>query len=122
VRNARVAASILRTLAEGFDPKSGEDLAEGGPLSDPDVIRALLAGARALDGPPRVLPEGAGRPWDKEEEDRLVEAFDAGSDVAALAEGHGRTRGAIVSRLLRLGRDSAVRGAAASPESTDVAE
>jgi len=115
---------MLRTLAEGFDPKSGEELPTGGAFSDPDVIRALLAGARALDGPPRDLPEGAGRPWSPDEEDRLVRQFDAGSEIAALAEAHGRTRGGIVSRLLRLGRDpgGAHRKAGAAAEPVKPAE
>ncbi|HWC65914.1 MAG TPA: hypothetical protein VG777_07520, partial [Thermoanaerobaculia bacterium] len=70
---ARLTVSILRTLAEGFDPRSGDELPEGGPFSDPEVIRALLAGARALEEAPdsgsrRVLPESAGRPWTAEED------------------------------------------------------
>ena len=107
---SKVAASILRTLAEGFDPKSGEELPEGGALSDPEVIRALVAGARALDESPessrRVLPEGAGLPWTAEEDARLLREFDAGTtDTPALSALHSRTRGAIFARLRRLGRE-----------------
>ena len=109
----KLAASILRTLAEGFDPKSGEELPDGGPLSDAEVIRALLAGARALDetpdardGRPRVLPDGAGLPWTAEEDTRLLQEFDSGTtDVPALSMLHSRTRGAIFARLRRLGRE-----------------
>jgi len=107
---SRLTAAILRTLAEGFDPRSGEELPEGGILSDSEVIRALLAGARALeeasDSSHRVLPEGAGLPWTAEEDARLIREFDSGTtDIPALSALHSRTRGAIFARLRRLGRE-----------------
>jgi hypothetical protein len=105
-----LTAAILRTLAEGFDPRSGDELPEGGILSDSEVIRALLAGARALEESSetsrRVLPEGAGLPWTPEEDARLLQEFDSGTtDIPALSALHGRTRGAIFARLRRLGRE-----------------
>jgi hypothetical protein len=105
-----LTAAILRTLAEGFDPRSGDELPEGGILSDSEVIRALLAGARALEesGEPlrRVLPDGAGLPWTEEEDGRLLQEFDSGTtDIPALSTLHSRTRGAIFARLRRLGRE-----------------
>jgi len=42
--------------------------------------------------------------WSKDEEHRLVTAFDAGVDINELMLIHGRTRNAIVTRLHRLGR------------------
>jgi len=42
--------------------------------------------------------------WSKDEEHRLVTAFDAGVDISELMLIHGRTRNAIVTRLHRLGR------------------
>jgi hypothetical protein len=42
--------------------------------------------------------------WSKEEERRLLEAFDAGADINKLMQIHARSRTAIVTRLHRLGR------------------
>jgi hypothetical protein len=39
---------------------------------------------------------------DGEEDEELVAAVRAGADLAVIAEQHGRTRSAIVSRLLRM--------------------
>ena len=41
--------------------------------------------------------------WTAEEEERLVASFHTGQTVAALAKGHGRKRGGIRARLLKLG-------------------
>src|SRR5215468_5339617 len=53
--------------------------------------------------------EGTGAPlaspgarWTGEEDEELVAAVRAGADLAVIAEQHGRTRSAIVSRLLRM--------------------
>ena len=53
--------------------------------------------------------EGTGAPlaspgarWTGEEDEELVAAVRAGPDLAVIAEQHGRTRSAIVSRLLRM--------------------
>ena len=49
-------------------------------------------------GPPR-----AGHPWDDQEDVDLVAAWERGDVLADLADGHERTEGAIVSRLVKLG-------------------
>ena len=43
-----------------------------------------------------------GARWTGEEDEELVTAVRAGADLAVIAAQHGRTRGAIVSRLLRM--------------------
>jgi hypothetical protein len=43
-----------------------------------------------------------GARWTREEDEGLVAAVRAGADLAVIAEQHGRTRSAIVSRLLRM--------------------
>ena len=43
-----------------------------------------------------------GARWRREEDEELVAAVRAGADLAVIAEQRGRTRGAIVSRLLRM--------------------
>ncbi|WP_322048319.1 hypothetical protein [Paraburkholderia sp. J67] len=104
---------IIRTLANGIDPLTGEVLSDQSPFNQPDVIRALFAAAQALghladESAAQVSPakkaQNAGASWPPEEDDRLVNAYDGGTDVVELAARHGRTKGAIKSRLVKLGR------------------
>lgn len=103
------AKQILETLANGVDPSTGEVLAERSPFNDLQVIRALFYAVRELEKlqkatRSRPQPANAGKPWAKKEDASLVEAFDAGTPVNELAQRHGRTKGAIQSRLMRHGR------------------
>jgi hypothetical protein len=57
-------------------------------------------------GPPPAI-EGervarAGARWTREEEEQLVVEVRAGTDLAEIAAWHGRTRGGIKSRLVRM--------------------
>jgi hypothetical protein len=105
------AKQIIEHLAGGVDPATGEVLADDSPLSSPHVIRALFIAAKALElmaakpaRPAAVMPGNAGKPWTEAEDQQLGAAFDAGTDVPELAQTHQRTRGAITSRLIRIGR------------------
>lgn len=107
--DAGEAARILQALAAGMDPFTGHPIGGGGPLSHPATVDALRAAAAALRaGPPgktpRELPAQAGKPWDTVEDEMLATEFDAGETMAAMARAHGRTRGAIKARLVRLGK------------------
>ena len=46
----------------------------------------------------------AGKPWSDEEDQELLAEFDTGNTVAVIASNHGRTEGAISSRLAKLGK------------------
>jgi len=99
--------ALLRKLAHGIDPRHDEPLAVDDPCQAPEVIRALFHAIRALETPParpRVLPQQAGKPWQEEEEKALLERFEAGETVAAIAREHGRSTGGIRSRLKYLGK------------------
>ena len=116
------ALAILKALAEGVDPATGERFAADTPWQRADTVRALhcavaaLAGtvpapgaiaAPAPDPAARPAPAGrgnAGKPWSKEEDDKLVAGFDAGQTVEALAAAHARSRFAIEARLARFGK------------------
>lgn len=50
------------------------------------------------------LLANAGAPWSQEEDDELSREFAAKISIAELAKRHGRTQGAINSRLVRLGK------------------
>lgn len=107
------ALEIVESLAKGIDPLTGEILSEHGVFNDPTVIRALFEAANALrtatdTGPQSPekssKPSNAGHAWPPEEDVRLLADFDAGVTPKELARKHGRTTGAIKSRLVKLGR------------------
>jgi hypothetical protein len=109
--DAAEALPILRALADGRDPHSGAPLGPESVFQRPEVIRALFAAVLVLDGAPAPRAEaaktrptsGAGSPWTAEEERWLTEGFRSGVSPAEIAREHGRTTGAITSRLVKLG-------------------
>lgn len=76
-----------------------EALAEGQP---PFVAEALTIATAVMRKNTR--PTSAGVRWTEEEDVRLCTEFDAGTAVREIARKHGRTPGAITSRLVKLGR------------------
>lgn len=106
--NEAEAIEILRMLADGKDPLTGEALPDESCYQSAKVLRALLAGIEALEKAAkrksRPLPAGAGKPWDAEEDQSLIGEFERGISVPDLAQMHQRTEGAIRSRLIRLGK------------------
>lgn len=104
------ARKIIGALANGIDPETGEILPAQSAINNPQVVRALFVAVQALDKAVKraerddALPGNAGRSWSDTEDSELLKAFDAGAQVKAIAAKHGRTLGAITSRLVRLGR------------------
>jgi len=104
------ALQILKILADGIDPTSGEVFANGSVYNRPEVIRALFVAIDALERIKRnerrksTLPENAGKPWDKLEDEVLSSEFDSGKSIGEIANLHKRTTGAIESRLIKLGK------------------
>jgi hypothetical protein len=100
-----VDVAVLKALAEGADPRTGELLGEEGVLGRPEVREALAAAAAALE---RRAPQPGmvGKRWSADEEARLIAAFDAGKSVKDIAAELERKRGGVRSRLVRLGRIS----------------
>jgi|SRR5581483_9042520 len=102
------AAKILKSLVDGRDPSSGEELPSDTVYQRAIVIRALLLGQAALEdslarGKRRAhLPERVGAAWSLEEDERLRSAFQAGRSIAGIALDHRRTPNAIQARLERL--------------------
>jgi hypothetical protein len=111
------ALSILKTLADGMDPTTGEQYPSDSPYQRPDTIRALFWVVRNLETPARPqkqtapraegAPSNAGRPWSEEEDVQLGKAFDAGGTIDQLAQEHKRSRWAIEARLVKLGKIAA---------------
>lgn len=104
---------ILKALAEGVDPASGQPFPAGSAYQQPDTVRALFSAVQALqDATPRpaakpgasdkAVPGNAGMPWSKEEDARLAQAYDAGKSIEELALAHRRSQWAIEARLVRM--------------------
>lgn len=105
------ALPFIEALACGLDPVTGDVLPADSPLHHPQVIRALFTATRLIESQcvsapadtNTSRPTRAGEPWDEDEDRRLTHAFHAGEPFARIADTHQRSRGAIVSRLVRLG-------------------
>ena len=114
---------ILKALAEGIDPGTGEQFPAGSTYQQPDTVRALFSAIRLLENreasvpsrpasmkqpaatfPGKSAPQNAGRPWAEEEDTRLGNSYDAGKTIEELAEIHKRSKWAIEARLARLGK------------------
>ena len=104
------ALEVLRLLADGVIPHTGECFPVDSPYQHPDVVRALYETVKVLE-PIHArrlrrgrLPQNSGAPWTDEEDAKLAAAFETGQSIDAMVESHRRTRSAIIARLLKLGR------------------
>lgn len=99
------AKKLLSALADGIDPFTGELLPQNHVCNQPEMIRAFHEVLNVIPSPKkRILPRNAGKPWTGIEEERLLEEFDSGMTTSAIAKEHGRSKGAIESRLADLGK------------------
>jgi hypothetical protein len=108
--NHAEALGIVRSLANGVDPASGEVFAPDSPYQRADTVRALFAATQALERAERFdrrkgeLPAKTGQPWTQEEDRLLLAAFDAGRGLVELAGAHSRTQAGVRARLVKYGR------------------
>jgi len=108
--------SIVKTLAQGIDPTTGEVFPQSSPYNDPKIIRALFK-VVDLAWPPgrsklsldekrqrnveRGLPTNAGLPWSEEHREAVAEGFKNGKTIRELATSLERSLTAINSELIR---------------------
>ncbi len=102
------ARQMVRLLAQGINPVTGEMLPDESPYNTPSVIRALFSVLDITDDvrtdkPPRDRPEMHGKPWTAEDRERLAAAYLTGESENSLAEVFRRTRGGIRAELIRQG-------------------
>lgn len=98
------AREIIRILADGVDPTTGEVLPAESVYNSPDVIRALFSVLEATTPQPKSNPHrNVGNPWTNVEDAQLKDEFTAKMSISDIAKEHGRTYGAIESRLDHLG-------------------
>jgi hypothetical protein len=101
---------IIKMLADGIDPNTGEIFPPDSPYQNVNIVRALHNAEEALkrvakiDGRKKNLPERAGKPWVAEESKTLSERFEEGATITELVKEHQRTKGAIESQLKKLGK------------------
>lgn len=103
------ALFTLSALANGVHPDTGQVFAADSPYQTADVVRALYVAVRAIETMQKKnqrpkTPANAGKPWTAEEDKQLLDSFDQGSDIAAIARYHQRTMAGIEARLARHGR------------------
>ena len=104
------AQTIIDALANGVDPQTGEVLPSDGALGHAQVVRALFVASKALSQSAHrarleaTRPGKAGKSWSQDEDAQLLQAFDGGRELRALASQHERSAGGIRSRLVHLGR------------------
>lgn len=86
------AKEIIRTLADGVDPTTGEVLPAESVYNSPEVIRALFTlleqvNAETAGGPLR----NTGKPWTNVEDDKLRDEYLSNLKISDIAKEHGRT-------------------------------
>lgn len=108
--NAAEALAVIRSLANGVDPETGEVFPPESVYQRPQVVRSLYAAASALEQIERAerrkaqRPQKTGEPWSEDEDRKLLSAFDAGRGLQELAAAHERTTTAVRARLVKYGR------------------
>src|SRR4051812_34537809 len=101
------ALAIVRSLANGVDPESGQIFNADSPYQRPQVVRALYEAAACLERIERFdrrrqqMPPKTGEPWSEDEDRKLLTAFDSGRSLQEIAASHERTMGAVRARLLK---------------------
>jgi len=105
-----IALPIVRALADGVNPITGEAYPEHSPYAEPRTLRALYAAVDVLQkeverGKRRErLPANFGKPWTEGEDRSLLGEFDAEASLAVIATKHQRTQSSVRLRLEKLGK------------------
>lgn len=118
------AMEILRCMANGVDPITGEVLEPGHICNSPDVIRALCMAAYAMSGAAdapasacKAEKLNAGRPWTVEDLDALEHMYRGGASMAWICKRLQRRERGVLKQLVYLGlaEDKAVSDKQPSP-------
>jgi hypothetical protein len=104
------ALPIVRALADGVNPITGEAYPEHSPYAEPRTLRALYSAvdlmSREVEREKRRerLPANFGKPWTQVEDESLIGEFDGGMVMIDIARRHARTQSSIRLRLEKLGK------------------
>ena len=104
------ALPIVRALADGVNPITGEAYPDTSPYAEPRTLRALYSAvdlmSREVEREKRRerLPANFGKPWTEGEDRALAAEFDAAATIPEMARKHLRTHSSIRLRLEKLGK------------------
>ncbi|QJR13049.1 hypothetical protein DSM104443_04143 [Usitatibacter rugosus] len=104
------ALPIVRALADGINPLTGETFNDESPYSEPRTLRALFSAVELMEREVERekrrerLPANFGKPWTEGEDQALAGSFDAGHALLEIARKHARTVSSIRLRLEKLGK------------------
>jgi hypothetical protein len=104
------ALRIMRALADGVNPDTGEVLAADAVYQYPPVVRAFHRAVRALEyveereRSRKAPPANAGKSWSRAEDELVCEELRRGINFHQIAKTHNRTIGSIIARLVRRGK------------------
>ncbi len=111
--------NIIKSLANGIDPTSGELYALGSPYNHPTITSALFGCLSLVNNPPKKTkwtlekrqddnlqkgyPRNSNTPWTEALKIDLAEQFNAAISTNELAVRFERTHGAILAQLKQQG-------------------
>ncbi len=104
------ALKIMKALADGVNPETGEVIANDAIYQNAQNVRALHRAVSALEyqeereRTKRLLPGNAGKPWSSQEDAQVCDELKSGTDFHDIAKKHNRTVGSIIARLVKLGK------------------
>jgi hypothetical protein len=101
------ALKIVRAIATGVNPETGEAVPADSSYRRDPVIKAMNRAISALvaaEERERNRPANAGRYWSRSEDAKVCEELRNGMDLQQIAKLHSRSVGSIVARLVRLGK------------------
>lgn len=105
-----VALPIVRALADGMNPITGEVYPDNSLYAEPRVLRALYTAVELMqkeverERKRSNLPANFGLQWEQEEDRVLCEEYDANVPMGEMARRHKRTLSSIRLRLEKLGK------------------
>jgi hypothetical protein len=101
------ALKVMRSLANGVDPQTGQAMQADSVYLQPQNIKALnraLAALVQLEQREMKRPTNAFRTWTRAEDAQVCEEVRTGMDFHEIAQAHNRTVPSIVARLIKLGK------------------
>ena len=108
------ALKIVKALADGVNPETGEVMPADSIYQRPQTIRALQRAVAGLEyveqrerERQRKLPLNAGKCWSRAEDAQICDELRRGIDFHVISKTHNRTVGSIVARLVKLGKIAA---------------
>ena len=104
------ATEILKDLADGVDPLTGELLPGQNICNQAEIVRAFCCILHELERQRKArkkkLPENAGKPWKQEDDEALAQMFDQGCSKREMQRYFKRSEKSIAARLIHIGKIS----------------